>query len=87
VNARISSFYGIVIAMYYNDHAPPHFHAIHGDNEALISIASREPIGGALPRRALRLVQEWVDLHQRELLANWEQARRGLPLDNIEPLP
>lgn len=54
----ISRFLGIVIAMYYNDHAPPHFHAKHGGFEAVIGIASGEVIDGELPPRVLGLVQE-----------------------------
>jgi len=43
----ISTFYGIFIRMYFNDHAPPHFHAIHGEHEATIAIATGEEIGRA----------------------------------------
>ena len=57
---RISSFYGIVIAMYYRDHHPPHFHAIYAEYEAQIVIETLEPLAGELPARALRLVQEWA---------------------------
>jgi hypothetical protein len=32
----ISRFLGIVIAMYYRDHNPPHFHARHGDYEEVV---------------------------------------------------
>jgi hypothetical protein len=84
---RISAFYGIVIAMYFSDHAPPHFHAVHGSFEAQIKIDSFEPLGGWLPPRALRLVREWGLLHKRELELNWAKARAGEPLDTIEPLP
>jgi hypothetical protein len=83
---RISSFYGIVIAMYYRDHYPPHFHAIYGEYEAQIVIGTGEPLGGTLPPRALRLVQEWSELHREELEANWTRAEAHLPLDKIEPL-
>ena len=64
---RISAFYGIVIAMYYRDHAPPHFHAVYGEYEATIVIATLSVLTGELPRRALRLVEEWAQLHQAEL--------------------
>ncbi len=57
---RISSFYGIVIWMYFDDHNPPHFHAQYGDHVARIVIKSLEPMDDELPRRALRLVQEGV---------------------------
>lgn len=84
---RISTFYGIVITMYYNDHTPPHFHAIYGEDEAQIVIASLEPLRGSLPPRAMRLVQEWAAMHRKELESNWDKARDGRALDNIEPLP
>lgn len=84
---RVSSFYGIVIAMYYSDHEPPHFHAIYGEHEARIAIASTELLAGELPARATRLVREWASQHQTELEANWERARAGEPLATIDPLP
>jgi hypothetical protein len=62
---RISSFNGIVIAMYYRDHDPPHFHAIYAEYEAQIVIETLEPLAGELPARALRLVQEWAGMHRR----------------------
>lgn len=84
---RISAFYGIVIAMYFNDHSPPHFHAIYGEWEAQISIATGVIVGGRLPPRARRLVEEWRRLHRVELLQDWAKAQSGLPLDRIAPLP
>lgn len=83
---RISQFYGITIAMYYNDHAPPHFHAKYGGNEALIAFLDLEVSEGQLPKRALRHVLEWAEQHQQELLANWERARNGEMLAPIDPL-
>jgi hypothetical protein len=83
---RVSEFFGVVIAMYYNDHNPPHFHAEYGGDEASFSIDTLELCEGELPRRARALVVEWASLHRRELLANWERARQELPLQPIEPL-
>ncbi len=83
---RISQFYGILIAMYYNDHAPAHFHARYGEHEATIVISTLETLSGQLPRRAMALVLEWAAAHRTELFNNWEKARQGLPLDPIEPL-
>lgn len=84
---RISAFYGIVITMYYRDHRPPHFHAIYGEYEAQIAIETLEPLAGDLPARALRLVQEWAEIHRAALKANWARVEGHLPLDTIEPLP
>jgi hypothetical protein len=58
----LSVFFGIVIRMYYDDHAPPHFHAIYGDQEATISIDPLEVLEGSLSRRALGMVLDWAGL-------------------------
>lgn len=82
----VSSFFGIVIRMYYNDHGSPHFHAEYGDAEAVYEIATLEVLRGGLPRRAHALVMEWAALHRRELETNWERARQRLPVTSIAPL-
>ncbi len=82
----ISIFYGIVIRMFAKDHAPPHFHAIYAEHEALISIASGAIIEGKLPRSARRLVKEWARENQNLLMQNWENAQRGEPLERIAGL-
>lgn len=83
---EISRFFGIVITMYFNDHAPPHFHAKYQEHEAQVLIGSLEVLRGVLPRRALALVLEWAALHRDELRVNWDKARQGLSPDPIEPL-
>jgi len=83
---RISSFYGITVAMYFNDHAPAHFHVFHGDQEASFRLGDLSILEGDLASRATRLVRQWARLHARELLRNWEMARAGLPLDTIPGL-
>ena len=82
----ISRFFGIVILMYYDDHVPPHFHAKYGEYRAQINIESLEIMEGELPRRALSLSIEWAVLHRNELRQNWQNARDGLPLQDIAPL-
>jgi len=72
--------------MYYNDHMPPHFHAIYADFEVKIAIETLSMLEGELPRRALAMVLEWATLHRSELQSNWERAREGEPLRKIEPL-
>jgi hypothetical protein len=84
---RISEFYGIVIAMYFRDHNPPHVHARYAGQEAKVSISTGEVLEGELPGRAQRLVREWTDLHRQELELNWERARSRMPLVTIDPLP
>lgn len=83
---RLSEFYGIVIYMYWKDHAPPHFHAIYSGEEALVRIDDGKFIEGRLPRTARKLVLEWREQHVDELLANWELAQQPMTLHPIEPL-
>jgi hypothetical protein len=73
--------------MYYSDHPPPHFHALHGDDEAVITIAPPSLYQGSRPRNVLRRVLDWADLHQSALLENWQLAQTGQPLNPIPPLP
>jgi hypothetical protein len=83
----ISTFYGIVIRMFFNDHAPPHFHARYGEFEATIEISTLEILQGQLPRRALSLVEEWAMIHREELLEDWRRCRENALPAKIEPLP
>lgn len=84
---RISQFFGITIAMFWNerDHPVAHFHAEYGGDDAAIDLDG-QILGGSLPSRQLHQVREWAELHRDELLANWERARLHQPLDRIEPL-
>jgi hypothetical protein len=84
---RISQFHGVDVYMYYNDHLPPHFHAFHGDDEALIKWSPPQVYRGSLPRRVLKMVLEWAGLHPVELDDDWQRARNGQPLLPIPPLP
>ena len=83
---EICRFYGIVIRMYFKDHAPPHFHAIYQDHEAQFDIITLNIIEGDLPKRAKLMVLEWASEHRAELLGDWEKARKPEPLAKIEPL-
>jgi hypothetical protein len=83
---ELSRFFGIIVRMYFNDHAPPHFHASYGEHEALIAIDSLSVVRGYLPRRALALAVEWALYHRDELWADWALAMEGKPLADIEPL-
>ncbi len=83
---RLSTFYGVAVYMYYQDHMPPHFHAIYGEYEATFAIETGSVLEGTLPRTARKLVSEWSDLHRDELRIDWELARQGLRLNAIPPL-
>ncbi|MBH1989195.1 MAG: DUF4160 domain-containing protein [Myxococcaceae bacterium] len=82
----ISSFYGIMIQIFWGDHSPPHFHAFYGEFEVLVDIATLEVIEGAMPRRALALVLEWAFLHRVELMENWELCKQKQTPKKIKPL-
>jgi len=83
---EICRFYGIIIKMFFDDHYPPHFHAIYGEYEALIDIGALAVISGKLPPRAFGLVMEWAAIHQSELVDFWERAKNLEPIGKIEPL-
>jgi len=86
---RISSFYGIVIKMYFDEarhEGRPHFHATYAGEEATFDIDNLELIAGALPPRARRLVLEWAQAHQVELRENWSLSRTHKPPRRIDPL-
>lgn len=82
----ISRFYGIIIRMFYDDHAPPHFHAVYGEHELIISISPIRIMQGKGPSRVQSLVLEWAALHQQDLLDNWECCRNNEMPHPIEPL-
>lgn len=82
---EISRFLGVIMTMYYNDHPPPHFHAKYGDYEAVVDI-QHGVVEGRFPRRALRLVLEWYEIHKGELTDDWLLKEQRRPLKKIEPL-
>ena len=82
---EISRFLGIVIGMFYSEHGPPPLHAVYGEFKMTVELASFA-IRGQFPARAQRLVIEWMELHQQELLDNWARARERQPLLRIAPL-
>jgi len=82
----ISMFYGILIQMFFDDHAPPHFHVRYAEYRAQINIQTLQPIEGNLPPRALALVQEWAKEHQTELQENWTLCARMQSPKKIAPL-
>ena len=82
----ISTFYGILIQMFWQEHAPPHFHALYGEFEALIDIRTFEVIRGYLPRRALSLVKEWATSHENELMEDWRLCENRQSPNKIPPL-
>ena len=83
---EISRFFGIIIAMFFDDHNPPHFHARYGNDNAVIKITDLTVLEVYLQPRALGLVMEWAAIHRDELLSDWELAKNKKPLFPVEPL-
>jgi len=79
---EIAKFYGIIIKLFFGDHPPPHFHAVYGEYIAVFDIQTLEVIEGDLPNRARKLVVEWANIHQTELLEMWnkQEFRKLTPL-------
>ena len=79
---EICRFLGIVITMYFDEHNPPHFHVRYNEYRASIEIESLNVMTGRIPARVRGLVEEWAELHRRELLAMWasQEFRKLDPL-------
>ncbi|OGT57721.1 MAG: transcriptional regulator [Gammaproteobacteria bacterium RIFCSPHIGHO2_12_FULL_43_28] len=83
---EISRFFGIIIAMYYQDHNPPHFHVRYNEYKASVSIEDLAILDGKLSPKALGLVIEWASQHQDELMEDWKLAEKLAQLKPIKPL-
>lgn len=82
----ISAFYGILIQMFFDDHAPPHFHVKYAEFKAVIDIQTLSVTRGSLPRRAQGLVLDWAELHKQELLDDWQLCVNSQQPKPIAPL-
>lgn len=80
---QISSGHGIRIYMYFEDHAPPHFHAFHGGSEVLIEIATQRVYRGSVPRTELARIKSWAAANLAGLNTNWQNAQTGTPLNRL----
>jgi Domain of unknown function (DUF4160) len=83
---EICRFLGIVIAMYHREHGVPHFHAVYDDFDVVIAIKTGEVLEGELPKRALKRVLAWRELHVDELLENARLTDAKKQPNKIEPL-
>ena len=82
-------FYGIIISLYFTDrkkHHKPHIHARYQGSEVVLEVPSGRGLEGTLPVGKLKLVRAWVEIHQDELIADWELAVHGQPVFEIDPL-
>ena len=82
----VSLFFGIKITMYHDDHNPPHFHATYAGQTAVINILENTVMKSALPKRQLKLVLAWAELHKDELMQNWELVVANKMPVEIRPL-
>lgn len=82
----ISSFYGIKITMFFDEHNPPHFHAKYAEFNAVILINENCVYEGQLPSRQLKLVLAWAEIHKNELIKNWHSAQKVGKVRKIAPL-
>lgn len=83
---EVSLFYGIRITMYFDDHNPPHFHAAYAGQDVTVDILNGCVIHGALPKRQLKMVLAWCEMHRDELMQNWELCKKKGALNPIAPL-
>lgn len=85
---EIARFRGIIIRMFYEfgRHQRPHFHAVYAEYTASFSIDPPALLAGAMPRKPQNLIVAWAELHQEELMEDWELAKQQLPLKKIEGL-
>lgn len=83
---EISRFYGIIIAMFFDDHNPPHFHARYGEYKAAIGIHDLRILEGSMPPKALGLIVEWAAQHKEELLKDWDMVQKNQTPQKIAPL-
>ncbi|MBV7327376.1 DUF4160 domain-containing protein [Chloroflexi bacterium TSY] len=86
---QVLRFLGIIISLYWEEDAPhnlPHFHVRYNRHRASYGIDPIIQLAGALPLRQQRLVEAWAELHQGELLANWELVQQGRSPSRISGL-
>ena len=76
----ISMFYGILIRMFFHDtekHKMPHIHAEYQGQVAVYSIPDGNVLAGEIPIKKHKLVVAWIEIHQEDLLADWQLAVNG----------
>ena len=82
---EICRFFGIIIAMFADDHNPPHFHIRYGDYQAIVTI-EKGVVKGEIPSSVLKQVLRWMELHKEELMMNWVRLQNGEEVHKINPL-
>lgn len=82
----LSTFFGIVVRMYFEDHDPEHFHVSYAEHHAIVEIETGVVRAGRLPRRCAVMVEEWRLLHLAELRSAWKAVRASRTPRRIPPL-
>jgi hypothetical protein len=83
----ISTFFGIIIRMFYKEHEPEHFHAEHAGQHAKCDFSGNLIAGAIRSRKARQRIRRWAELHKSDLEANWAKMKAGRPLESVAPLP
>lgn len=86
---ELCRFFGIIIRMFVEvqaSHHTPHFHAYYQEHVAVYGIEPVEMLAGTLPKRQQRLVEAWAELHQAELVSDWDRLQTGHKALPIAPL-
>ena len=81
---EISRFFGMRIAIYYDEHSPPHFHAYYQAFDASYSIENSKRIKGKMPKNLEKIVIKWSRKYQKELENNWNLAKKRKKLMKIK---
>jgi len=82
----ISTFFGIVIRMFYREHEPPHFHADYQGQQGKFNFDGKTIAGEISSKTARRLIKQWASVHRDKLEANWKKMKDGRTLEKIAPL-
>ena len=85
----ISMFYGILVAMFFEDtdrHNLPHIHVRYTGEKASIAIEDGRVLAGSIPPKQLKMVQAWIEIHKEDLMIDWKLAVAGEPVFKIDPL-
>ncbi len=84
--SELSRFFGIIIIMHYKEHNPPHFHIQYNEFTAVFDMEQEAVIEGFIPKKQIRLVLAWFEIHREELFKNWENGMNKKEFIKIEPL-
>jgi hypothetical protein len=80
----IADIDGVRIMMYWNDHPPPHFHALFAEHRAVFEIGSLKVVAGDLPRSKIAAVRKWAKSRRERLMATWDRVREGKPVGSLK---